>query len=93
MQYFEKSVCVCLASEVRIETGGFLGNVDLGSDILAVNFIKHAFSLRGSMGLLQIIFNPLDEVIFKCALDKLMEKVGRKKFVNVRSREPHREWL
>ena len=45
------------------------------------------------MGLLQIIFNPLDEVIFKRALDKLMEKVGCEKFMNVRSWEPHREWL
>ena len=93
MQYFEKSACVHLAGEPRIETGGFLGNVDFGSDVPAVNFIKHAFSLRGSMGLLQIIFNPLDEVIFKCALDKLMEKVRRKKFMNVRSWEPHCERL
>ena len=45
------------------------------------------------MYLLEVVLNPLDKVIFECAFDDLMEKVGGKEFVNIRAWEPHHEWL
>jgi hypothetical protein len=35
----------------------------------------------------KVILDPCNEVVFECTFDHLMEKIGHKKLMNVRSRE------
>lgn len=63
------------------------------ANVPSIDFIKNTLGLRGPMDYLQVILNPLNEVILECTLDDLMEKVGGEKFMNVCAWEPHHERL
>ena len=44
-------------------------------DIPAIDLIKNGLSFRRAMYCNQIVLDPLDEVIFECSLDNLVEEV------------------
>lgn len=58
-----------------------------------VNIIHDFLCVCCTMRSNQVILDPGNEVIFECALDHLMEKIGRNEFMNVCSRKIVGEWL
>jgi len=45
------------------------------------------------MYFLEVVFNPLDKVIFERPLDSLMKEVTGEEFVNISTWESHHKWL
>ena len=52
-----------------------------------VNVVHDSLCMCFTMRSNEVFLYPCNEVIFECAFNHLMEKIGRKKFMNVRSGE------
>jgi hypothetical protein len=62
-------------------------------DIPPVNVGKDVLGTRFSVDNLEVLTHPVHEMVLKCSLDHLMEKVRRQEFMDVGAWKVCREWL
>lgn len=58
-----------------------------------VNISHNRISFVFTVRLEEVSFHPVDQVVFECSFDELMEDVWRDQLVNIRTGEVFGEWL
>jgi len=66
---------------------------DAGRDIPTVNVVEDLIGTLPAMHANEICLYPLNKVVFEDTFNELVEKIGGKEELGIRTRETNGEWL